>query len=257
MPLLPAIPPQRVPIDSGFDYVTVDAQRRRVYAAHTGSQALLIVDADTGHILGQVKVGPLHGVAVDPATGHVFTGDGESRTVSEVDPESKAVLRSAAVDGNVDAIAYDPSNGHIYADEDDGTRIFVVDAKTMKAIGTVAAKRRARPAPDGAPRRQRASMKNAQALGRLIVLALGIRDACACVHAGQRGADEGEEDGNGLGEHKVLSVARAQEPVADNDHHVADRRCRARRGLHGVAGVEEVVGGEILDEVAHHSLNQE
>ena len=138
MPLLPAIPPQRVPIDSGFDYVTVDAQRRRVYAAHTGSQALLIVDADTGHILGQVKVGPLHGVAVDPATGHVFTGDGESRTVSEVDPESKAVLRSAAVDGNVDAIAYDPSNGHIYADEDDGTRIFVVDARTMKAIGTVA-----------------------------------------------------------------------------------------------------------------------
>ena len=138
MQLLPALPPQRVPISSGFDYVTVDAQRRRIYAAHTGSQALLIVDADSGRVLGQVKVGPLHGVAVDPATGHVFTGDGEARTVSEVDPESKTVLRSAAVDGNVDAIAYDPGNGHIYADEDDGTRIFVVDAKTMKAIGTVA-----------------------------------------------------------------------------------------------------------------------
>jgi hypothetical protein len=131
------MPPQSVPIMSGFDYVTVDADRRRVYAAHTASQALLIVDADSGKVIGQVRVGPMHGVAVDPATGHVFTGDGTSRAVSEVDPETKTELRTAAVDGDVDAIAYDPSNGHIYADEDDGTRIFVIDAKTMKSIGTV------------------------------------------------------------------------------------------------------------------------
>jgi outer membrane protein assembly factor BamB len=138
MPLVPVAPPHSVPIFSGFDYMTVDAERRRVYAAHTGSQALLIVDADSGNILGQVRVGPLHGVAVDPATGHVFTGDGEANTVSEIDPVTKTVLRSADVAGAVDAIAYDPGNGHIYADEGNGTRIFVVDAKTMKSIATVA-----------------------------------------------------------------------------------------------------------------------
>jgi DNA-binding beta-propeller fold protein YncE len=131
------LPPQPVPIYSGFGYVTVDAKRRLAYAAHTGSQTLLIVDADSGRVLGQVKVGPMHGVAVDPQTGHVFTGDGESKTVSEIDPVGKAVLRSADVDGNVDAIAYDPGNGHIYAGEDDGTGMFVLDAKTMKSIGTV------------------------------------------------------------------------------------------------------------------------
>jgi len=38
MPFVPVIPPQPVPVYSGFDYVTVDAQRRRVYAAHTGSR---------------------------------------------------------------------------------------------------------------------------------------------------------------------------------------------------------------------------
>jgi outer membrane protein assembly factor BamB len=131
------MPPQSVPIYSGFDYVAVDAQRRRVYAAHTASEALLIVDADSGRVLGQVRVGPMHGVAVDPVTGHVFTGDGESQTVSEIDPEAKTVLRTADVGGKVDAIAYDPGNSHIYADEDDGTHIFVIDAKTMKSIGTV------------------------------------------------------------------------------------------------------------------------
>ncbi|MBD5632929.1 MAG: YncE family protein [Candidatus Eremiobacteraeota bacterium] len=138
MPLIPAIPPQPIPVYSGFDYVAVDAERRRVYAAHTGSKALLVLDADSGRVLGQVVVGPLHGVAVDAKTGHVYTGDGESNTVSEIDPEAKTVLRTANVAGEVDAVAYDPVNGHIYADEDDGTRVFVIDAKTMESIGTVA-----------------------------------------------------------------------------------------------------------------------
>ncbi|HMD03546.1 MAG TPA: hypothetical protein VKG44_11335, partial [Candidatus Baltobacteraceae bacterium] len=91
MPLTAAMPPQPVPIVSKFDYVTVDPQRRRVYAAHTGSEALTIVDADSGKVLGQVKVGPLHGVAVNPASGHVYTGNGEAATVSEVDPQTQTV----------------------------------------------------------------------------------------------------------------------------------------------------------------------
>jgi hypothetical protein len=80
----------------------------------------------------------MHGLAVDPANGHVFTGDGDAKTLSEVDPVAQKVLRTVDVDGAIDAIAYDPGNGHIYADEDDGTRIFVVDARTFKVVGTVA-----------------------------------------------------------------------------------------------------------------------
>jgi DNA-binding beta-propeller fold protein YncE len=130
-------PPAPVPVYSGFDYVTVDAQRRRVYAAHTGSRALLIVNADSGEVLGQVRVGPMHGVAVDPATGHVFTGDGEARTVSEVDPVTMKVVASADVDGTIDAIAYDPVLHRVYADEDDGTHLYVVDTTTMKQSASV------------------------------------------------------------------------------------------------------------------------
>jgi DNA-binding beta-propeller fold protein YncE len=122
----------------GFDYVTVDAAHRRVYAAHTGASTLLVVDADSGTILHQIKVGPMHGVAYNAAGTRVYTGNGDDKTVSESDPATYAVLRSVAVDGPVDALAYDESNAHIYADEDDGTRIFVIDAKTMKQIGTVA-----------------------------------------------------------------------------------------------------------------------
>ena len=137
MLLLPVAPPQTVPIFSGFDYVTVDVQRRRVYAAHTGSERLAIVDADSGKVLGQVKIGSLHGVAVDPISGHVFTGNGMDNSVSEVDPVAMKVLRTTDVGGAVDAVAYDPATRHVYADEDDGTHLYVLDGATMKIVGTV------------------------------------------------------------------------------------------------------------------------
>jgi len=134
--LTSAAQPQAVPVYGGFDYVTVDAQRRRVYAAHGGSRRLLIVDADTGAIVGQVAVGQVHGVAVDPANGHVYVGTGDDE-VAEVDPVALKVVNHVDVGGAVDAIAYDPSNGRIYADEDDGTKMWVVDAKTFKIVKTI------------------------------------------------------------------------------------------------------------------------
>jgi DNA-binding beta-propeller fold protein YncE len=122
---------------SGFDYVTIDAARRRVYAAHGGSKALLIVSADTGKVIGQVRVGPMAGSAPDPATGNVFTGNGEDMSVSEVDPVAMKVLRSVDTTGPVDAIALDPMLHRIYADEDDGTHLFIIDSTTMKLIKTL------------------------------------------------------------------------------------------------------------------------
>jgi DNA-binding beta-propeller fold protein YncE len=136
MPLVPLGPPVAVPIYSGFDYVTVDALHRRVYAAHTGSRALLIVDADDGSVKGQVRAGSLHGVAFNPSTGIVYAGS-DGGEVLEIDPQALKVLRRVDVPGPVDAIAYDASRNRIYADEDDGTRLFVIDAATMNLTATV------------------------------------------------------------------------------------------------------------------------
>ncbi len=139
MPIVPFVPPQPVMTTArhGFDYVTVDAKRRRVYAAHGGNASLLIVNADTGKVLGQVHVGRMAGVAVNNATGNVYTGDGDDKAISEVNPVSMKEVHRVAVDGPVDAIAYDPQLHRIYGDEDDGTRIFVIDTKTFKQIATI------------------------------------------------------------------------------------------------------------------------
>jgi DNA-binding beta-propeller fold protein YncE len=138
MPIVPVAPPAAVHTYGGFDYVAVDGERHRVYAAHTGSHRLLIVDSVTGKELGQVEVGPIHGVAVDPVTGDVFTGDGTDDNVMKVDPVAQKVLGQADVAGPVDAIAYDPSTERVYADEDGGNAVYVIDAKAMKPVGSVA-----------------------------------------------------------------------------------------------------------------------
>ena len=137
MSIVAAAPPQKVPVFGGFDYVTVDATRRRVYAAHGGNRSLLVVDADKGTVLGQVRVGPMAGVAFDPKSGTVFTGNGGGRSVSRVDPVALKEISSADLSGDIDAIAYDPDLNRIYADEDDGTHIFVLDATTLKQIGSI------------------------------------------------------------------------------------------------------------------------
>ncbi|MBV8356288.1 MAG: hypothetical protein JO101_13265, partial [Candidatus Eremiobacteraeota bacterium] len=115
MPITVAAPPQRVQVFSGFDYVTVDELRHRAYAAHGASQRLLVVDEATGRVLEQVDVGPMHGVAVDPATGDVFTGNGTDQSLSKVDPTTYKVLATVNVPGNIDAIVYDPLNHRVYA----------------------------------------------------------------------------------------------------------------------------------------------
>jgi hypothetical protein len=137
VPVLVALPPHTVPVIGRFDYVTTDPARGRVYAAHTGSEALLIVNGKTGQVLGQVEVGPMHGVAVDPADGSVYTGDGTDQSVSKVDPVAKKIVATVNVPGNVDGIIYDPALHHLYADEDNGSRVFVIDTRTMKQVGTI------------------------------------------------------------------------------------------------------------------------
>ena len=137
MPIVPAMPPQTLQSTGGFDYVNVDTVNRRVYASHGGAGNLLIVNADSGKVLGEVKVGRMAGNAVNPANGHVFTGNGDDNSLSEVDPATMKVVNHVSVDGPVDAIMYDASNGRIYGDEDDGTKLYVIDAKTFKLLKTV------------------------------------------------------------------------------------------------------------------------
>ena len=132
----PVAPPAPVPIYSGFDYVKVDAQRRRVYAAHEGSQALLIVDADNGkgpwpsqgRSDGTALRSILSPATCSPATARIAA-------LAEVDPVAMKVMRVGRCGRLSRCDRVRPGRMHrIYADEDDGTHLYVIDTTSMKLV---------------------------------------------------------------------------------------------------------------------------
>ena len=54
-------------------------------------------------------------------------------------------------------------------------------------------------------------MEHAEVFRHFLILAHGVGDARSGVHAGERGADERQEHGDGLDQHEGAAVARAEQ----------------------------------------------
>lgn len=121
---------------SGFwDYLAIDTGARHVFI--TNNKRLLIIDADTGGIVGEItdsKIEGVHGVAVVEDLGKGFTSNGISNTATIFDLKTLKPTATVTTGKHPDAIIYDPSSHLVFtfnAESDDATAI---EAKT----GTVA-----------------------------------------------------------------------------------------------------------------------
>jgi DNA-binding beta-propeller fold protein YncE len=134
MPFVPVGVPEPLRIAGPFAALTIDAVRRRVFAA--GVRTLAIVDADTGKLVATIRLGGVLSLAVEPLGGHVFAGTGDGR-ISEVDPDRKVVVRSLAGNGPVDLLLYDSATGRLYAGGA-GASLLTIDARTFVPVGSLA-----------------------------------------------------------------------------------------------------------------------
>ena len=94
--------------------------------------------------------------------------------------------------------------------------------------------------------------------GHFFVAAHRVGHAGTGAQAGQRRANERQEHGRGLDEHEgAPGAVTAEQPRADNHHHVAQRRARGAGVRQGVAVVQEIVRGEVFQQVAERALNRQ
>ena len=101
-------------------------------------------------------------------------------------------------------------------------------------------------------------MHQAEVGGHFFVAAHGVGDAGAGVDARERGADQRQEDREGLDQHERLAGrGAAEQPGADDDHHVADGRAGGTGVRDRVAVVQQIVRGKILDQVADGPLDHQ
>src|SRR5215471_7980349 len=90
-----------VPGSGSWDYVTVDADGRRVYLSH-GTQ-VDVLDADSGELKGTIPDTPgVHGIAIASDVGKGFTSNGRAATATIFDLKTLKTVGSAKTGQNPD-----------------------------------------------------------------------------------------------------------------------------------------------------------
>jgi YVTN family beta-propeller protein len=122
--------------DGGWDYVTVDTARSRIFV--TRGDRVMVIDQATGKLLGEIPgLSRAHGVALDYSTNHGFATSGGDSTVIMFDLGTLAVLKKTTAAVDADAILYDPSSKHVFSFNGDANSATVLDAATGDRVGTI------------------------------------------------------------------------------------------------------------------------
>lgn len=120
----------------GFDYVTADADGRRLYIPR-GAPAnhVTVYDLDSLKYLGEIPGATgVRGVAIDPASHHGFCS---SKPVVMWDTRTLATLKTIPVEGNPDGIYFEPVTSRIFVLSHKAPNVTVIDSKDGSVVGTI------------------------------------------------------------------------------------------------------------------------
>jgi DNA-binding beta-propeller fold protein YncE len=119
-----------------FDYVTVDADARRVYISHGAEVDVL--DADNFSVVGTISgLKKCHGVAVVPELGKGFITDGDAESVVVFDTKSLKKTGEIKSYPDTDAIIYDPASKLIFTFNGDSKNSTIIDPAKETVVKTL------------------------------------------------------------------------------------------------------------------------
>jgi DNA-binding beta-propeller fold protein YncE len=122
--------------DGGWDYLTTDADGRRIFISR--GTHVMVIDADTGKSVGDIPDTPgVHGIALAPELGRGFTSNGREGTVSIFDIKTLATISKVKAGENPDAILYDPATKRVFTFNGRSQDSTAIDAATGKVLGTI------------------------------------------------------------------------------------------------------------------------
>jgi DNA-binding beta-propeller fold protein YncE len=129
--------------DEYYDYITVDADARRVYVSH-GTE-VVVLDADNYSVVGQIRgLVRCHGIAIAKDLGKGFISDGDARPGATVQQVALFDLKTLKVTGKVstgqldtDAILYEPVTKHVFTFNGDSHNSTVIDPEKQAVITTI------------------------------------------------------------------------------------------------------------------------
>jgi DNA-binding beta-propeller fold protein YncE len=128
-----------VPDSKGpFDFLEVDASRRRLLANHTGNNTLDVFDVDSGKLIKHIPTGKAQGVAIDSQAGKYYVSVSREQVLVIIDSKTLEKIGQVKLTGPADAIAFDPKDHRIFVGHDDATELWVIDSTAAKLVATIA-----------------------------------------------------------------------------------------------------------------------
>jgi hypothetical protein len=125
-----------IPGDTGWDYLSIDAQARRLYVTH--GTHVVVVDLDADAIAGDIADTPgVHGFAIAHDLGRGFSSNGTESKVSVVDLKSLATLSKVTTGEGPDAILYEPGHQEVYAFNGRAHSLTVISATSGQVVTSV------------------------------------------------------------------------------------------------------------------------
>lgn len=125
-----------LPGAEGWDYLALDSGARRLYVSR--GTHITVVDVDKGQVVGDIPdTSGVHGVAIDPKSGHGFTSNGRSNSVTIFDTKTLKKIGEVPVGTGPDAIIFDPSTERVFTFNGRAQTATAIDGATGKVVGTV------------------------------------------------------------------------------------------------------------------------
>jgi hypothetical protein len=121
--------------EGGWDYLTVDADARRLYLSH--ATKVVVFDADSGAQVGEIPdTQGVHGIALAPDLGRGFTSNGRADTVTIFDLKTLKMVGSVKAGTNPDAILYDGVTKRVFAFNGRSKDATVINAADGSVLST-------------------------------------------------------------------------------------------------------------------------
>jgi len=123
--------------EGGWDYLTADAEARRLYVSR-GSH-VMVFDMDLDSLIADIPNTPgVHGVALARRLNRGFTSNGRDSSVTAFDLKTLQPISVVRITGrNPDAIAYDSVSNRIFTFNGATANASVIDASTLQQVGTI------------------------------------------------------------------------------------------------------------------------
>jgi hypothetical protein len=120
-----------------FDFIRVDAAKRRLLLAHTGNKSLDVFDLESRRLLRSVPTGAAQDSAVDARNGRYFASVSAPPQMVIVDAAKLEVTGQVALPAAADLMNFNPANGMAYVCNDTAAELWVIDPDAKKIAHTI------------------------------------------------------------------------------------------------------------------------